>query len=238
MSIKVISMASLAMFLFMCIVGIFFIKPFSKDAKGKDVLPDEVIHNKVSVSNQGETVGYKEHSAAENKEGTKNLLSVESNGLTFELESIGVNEAVCIGKIEIREGSVFTIRAAAETGQKIFVALNETDNINSYLGVEWKQFCGIIGNEIRYQFTDINTGTFYVYVGNYGKEPIMNVKGILTECKEDKPDKGYWLDKKDILDKVDDFDKKDKEEILPLPMKTYPLMLKLLEQMKSYVSGR
>lgn len=37
------------------------------------------------------------------------------------------------------------------------------------------QYTGKIGNQIDAQFTDMQTGTFYVYVGNTGQKPLENV---------------------------------------------------------------
>ena len=99
--------------------------------------------------------------------------------IPFLIETIGVNEAVCVGKIELKSGYTYEISALVESGEKIFVALNESGNVISYKGIEWKQFAGITDTLIEAQFTDLQTGTFYVYVGNTGKEPLINVNGIL-----------------------------------------------------------
>lgn len=94
--------------------------------------------------------------------------------------TISGNEAVCVGKIELSSGSVYTISVSVETGETIFVALNESENVSSYKGIVWKQFTGISGTLIQAQFTDIQTGTFYVYIGNTGQKSLENVNCVLN----------------------------------------------------------
>ncbi|NLO08705.1 MAG: hypothetical protein GX129_02395 [Clostridiales bacterium] len=128
------------------------------------------------------------HSQAENIRENGNVDVLDKNSqiveelpfITFKIDTIEENEAVFIGKIEIENGSIYEISASVDSGEKIFVALYESDDIKSYKGIVWKQYRQIIGTEIEAQFTDMNTGTYYVYIGNTGSEPLINVNGSLN----------------------------------------------------------
>jgi hypothetical protein len=150
----------------------------SKSKKGtlisaEDIGTNELTHTDKNTSNLL-TSDYMDETKPENGElGVLNK-AVE-NEIPFLIETIGVNEAVCIGKIDIKDGSVYTINASSESGEKIFVALNESDNISKYKGIIWHQFTEKSENQIQAQFADMQTGTFYVYVGNTGQEPLVNV---------------------------------------------------------------
>lgn len=106
--------------------------------------------------------------------------SAAEKEMPFSMETIAPNEAICVGKIELRSDSVYTINVSAESGAEMFVALNEADDITTCRGIVWSQYTGINGNLIQAEFTGMQTGTFYVYVGSTGQESLTNVNGLLT----------------------------------------------------------
>jgi|GEM_PF-1845856 len=204
--------------------GIFAIKSYAKSTEKDDTL-SEVGQNRVSssfqsdadtknlnltISNENEA-RVKTLTSDEKEAKVKTLSSSEDEDLTFVIDTIDVNEAVCVGKIEIREGSVYSINVNAKEGEKIFVALNKADNISKYKGVLWKQFIGVQGNEVEAQFTDRNKGTYYVYVGNNGNVPLVNIEGVL-KADNQVNDKVEIIEKEEKEDEAKDKQEKDKEQ--------------------------
>lgn len=101
------------------------------------------------------------------------------NGIDISIDNIPENEVVCVGKIELEEGVSYMIDISIESGDKVFVALGDSDDITDAQGIEWKQYFEITGSELQHTFTDIEIGNFYVYVGNKGT-PLEHVKGKLS----------------------------------------------------------
>lgn len=174
----VLFLMALAIFI---IGGIFVLQPSVQTPETEKVIPSSTESIGANGMNLLTIDDMDENKTANGESDTQNNASVVEEDIPFSIETIGANEAVCIGKIELKGDSVYEISASAESGEKIFVALNESDNVNSYKGIEWKQFTGISENQIQAQFTDLQTGTFYVYVGNTGQKPLINVSGIYTE---------------------------------------------------------
>ncbi len=151
--------------------GIIAINPLVRTPDADNIILPTKSTESLTIDNMDET--------------TSSELNIQDKTLTaeedmpFSIESIGANEVVCVGKIELKEGLIYKISASVESGEKIFVALNESDNVSSYKGIEWKQFTGVTETQIEAQFTDLQTGTFYVYVGNSAQEPLIGVSGIL-----------------------------------------------------------
>lgn len=143
---------------------------------------DNQVNDKVEIIDKEE----KEDEAKDKQEKDKEQkvkVTASDEEISFYIDVIEANEAVCIGKIEIKKDSKYEITASAETGENIFVALYESDDISKYKGVEWKQFTTVQGNKIEAEFTNIRNikkGTYYVYVGNNGNYPLKNVSGQIN----------------------------------------------------------
>ncbi len=68
------------------------------------------------------------------------------------------------------------IDVSAKSGENIFVALNKSDDIEKAQGTEWKQYYEIAQSDIQKNFTGVETGIFYVYVGTKG-DGLAEVEG-------------------------------------------------------------
>lgn len=146
-------------------IGTFYVYVGSKGNSLKNVL--------VSIDNTDNT--------------TPSNLNINDSNITkfedinFSIDSIPSKEVVCIGKIELKSGSNFFMDVSVKSGKKIFVALNESDSIVNAQGVEWKQYYEVAEKEIQKTFTDVETGTFYVYVGNKGdglKDVVVTLSSV------------------------------------------------------------
>lgn len=103
----------------------------------------------------------------------------DTNDIDISVSNIQAKEVACVGKIKLEKNVNYIITISAETKDKIFVALSDSDDIVNAQGVEWKQYYEITSTELQHTFTDIEIGNFYVYVGSKGG-PLENVQGKLS----------------------------------------------------------
>lgn len=106
----------------------------------------------------------------------------EFEDIKFSIDNIDSKEVSCIGRIELKTDSNFLIDVSAKSGENIFVALNKSDDIEKAQGTEWKQYYEVAQSDIQKNFTGVEAGIFYVYVGTKG-DGLAEVEGKLSSIR-------------------------------------------------------
>lgn len=101
---------------------------------------------------------------------------------TFSFDSVAANDAVCIGRIELKKGVSYNLDVSVWEGTQWAVGLNKAGNISGYNsdGVAWNQYYGTSTEKrIQASFSDRREGSYYVYVMSTGTQ-LRGIKGTLS----------------------------------------------------------
>lgn len=103
------------------------------------------------------------------------------------VERIPAGQAVCVGKITLDGVSPIVYDVSAASGDKMFVALAQSDSSTDALRKKWWHYISSNSLELAVKATATNSliqGIYYVYVGTEEKTPLTGVTGRVYQGQE------------------------------------------------------